>query len=126
MDWAELSGIAGDGGFVVERARRLKDGIVVEGVFEPPPLARLGAEDQAFVAAFVHCHGSIKQMERWFGVSYPTIKNRLNRIAGQLEFAEVELEIVEDAPARRPVLDRLETGEISVAEALAEIEGGMR
>ena len=86
----------------------------------PPPLARLDADDQAFVIAFVHCHGSIKQMENWFGVSYPTIKGRLRRIAERFEFAEVG-----DAPLpvsdNLDVLGRLEKGEISAEEALAEL-----
>ena len=56
----------------------------------PPPLAALPAEDQIFIAAFVRCHGLIKQMEQDFGVSYPTIKNRLNELAAQLPFVEVE------------------------------------
>ena len=47
-------------------------------------------EDQVFVAAFLKSHGSIKEMEQVFGVSYPTVKARLNRIAGQLEFVETD------------------------------------
>ncbi|MFV2021178.1 DUF2089 family protein [Micromonospora sp. LOL_023] len=47
-------------------------------------LAQLSVDDQVFVAAFVRLHGSIKKMERIFGVSYPTVKSRLNRIAGQV------------------------------------------
>ncbi len=38
----------------------------------------------------MRCHGSIKQMEKYFGVSYPTIKNRLNKIGSQLSFVEIE------------------------------------
>jgi hypothetical protein len=40
-----------------------------------------------FVAAFVRSHGSIKEMEQVFGVSYPTVKARLNRIAAMLEWS---------------------------------------
>ena len=45
-------------------------------------------EDQIFVAAFLKSPGSIKEMEQVFGISYPTVKARLNRIAGQLEFVD--------------------------------------
>jgi len=48
----------------------------------------LTLEDQVFVMAFVRCEGTIKEMEKTFGVSYPTIKNRLGRIGKQLEFVE--------------------------------------
>ncbi|MBT9139381.1 MAG: hypothetical protein DDT31_01965 [Syntrophomonadaceae bacterium] len=52
-------------------------------------MAGLSAEDQVFVMAFVRSHGSIKDVETLFGISYPTVKNRLNRIAKQLEFVEI-------------------------------------
>ncbi len=126
LDWRKLTQLTGEQDFTIERVRTIDDGIAIEGDFAPPPLARLDADDQAFVAAFVHCHGSIKQMERWFGVSYPTIKGRLNRVAGRLDFAEVMEgdEVMEGkSPATGPadVLDRLERGEISAEEALAEL-----
>ena len=120
LDWRKLTNLTGGKDFTIERVRTLDDGIVIEGHFVPPPLARLDADDQAFVIAFVHCHGSIKQMENWFGVSYPTIKGRLRRIAERFEFAEVG-----DAPLpvsdNLDVLGRLEKGEISAEEALAEL-----
>ncbi len=126
LNWRKLTQLTGEQDFTIERVRTIDDGIAIEGDFAPPPLARLDADDQAFVAAFVHCHGSIKQMERWFGVSYPTIKGRLNRVAGRLDFAEVMEgdEVMEGkSPATGPadVLDRLERGEISAEEALAEL-----
>jgi hypothetical protein len=82
-----------------------------------PRLAQLSAEDQVFVAAFVRSHGSIKEMEQVFGVSYPTIKARLNRIAGSLEFVETDPD-----PGREEVLERLARGEITADQAVAELE----
>src|SRR5215831_1176085 len=90
QDWQALTRLTAGAGFHIERVRLADQNIAIEGRFEPPPLARLTFEDQVFVAAFVRCHGSIKQMEKFFGVSYPTIKNRLNRIGAQLPFAEIE------------------------------------
>lgn len=128
MDWRKLTQLTGGRDFIVERVRTAGDGIAIEGAFVPPPLALLDADDQAFVAAFIHCHGSIKQMERWFGVSYPTVKARLNRLAGRLDFAEVveepgAAEAKTKAPpaGRAAVLDRLERGEITAEEALAAL-----
>jgi hypothetical protein len=57
-------------------------------------------------------------MEQVFGVSYPTIKARLNRIAGALEFVDTN-----PTPPRSEVLERLGRGEITAAEAIAELEG---
>ena len=86
--------------------------------FALPQLARLSLEDQIFVAAFVRSHGSIKEMEQVFGVSYPTVKARLNRIAAQLEFVETD-----PKPSRNEILDRLGRGEISAADAIRQLEG---
>ena len=117
-EWFELTRLTQGRPLVVERIRLADSDIAIEGDFAPPPLAVLSAEDQTFVAAFVRCHGSIKQMEQLFAVSYPTIKNRLNRIAGQLEFVEVTT-----PPPRSAILDRLERGEISAEEALELLRG---
>jgi hypothetical protein len=117
MDWQELTDLTRGQRFVVERVRLEESGIAVEGRFEPPQLAQLSAEDQVFVAAFVRSHGSIKEMERIFGISYPTVKSRLNRIAGLLDFVETD-----PAPSRTDVIERLRREEISVEEALAELD----
>jgi hypothetical protein len=74
--------------------------------------------DQVFVAAFVRSHGSIKEMEQVFGVSYPTVKARLNRIAAMLEVIEIN-----PSPAAAMVLERLKAGEITADQAVAELEG---
>lgn len=117
-DWQSLTQLTQGRDLVVERVRLADSGITVEGAFELPELARLSAEDQVFVAAFVRSHGSIKAMEQVFGVSYPTIKNRLNRIAESLTFVEIDA-----APDHAEVLERLSRGEISAEQAIAELEG---
>src|SRR5256712_4804961 len=123
-DWQELTKLVGQAPIEVERIRLVETGVAIEGPFTLPPLAQLAAEDQVFVAAFVRCHGSIKQMEKYFGVSYPTIKNRLNRIGSQLSFVEIEQGSESDAPAptRADVLGRLSRGELTVAQALERIK----
>jgi hypothetical protein len=116
-DWTELTQLTRGRPIVVERLRILEKDIAIEGAFELPQLAQLALEDQVFVAAFVRCHGSIKEVEQVFGVSYPTIKSRLNRIAAQLEFVEMN-----PAPSRSDVLARLKRGEITPDEAVKELE----
>jgi len=124
-DWQELTRLTQGEPLIVERVRLAGKDIAIEGRFELPQLARLSSEDQVFVTAFVRCHGSIKEMERMFGVSYPTIKSRLNRISQNLEFVETEIgpsqaEIRSDN--RNTILERLKAGEISAAEAIRELE----
>src|SRR5689334_25413382 len=108
-DWQELTKLVGQSPVEIERVRLVETGIAIEGPFTLPPLAQLPAEDQVFVAAFVRCHGSIKQMEKYFGVSYPTIKNRLNKIGSQLSFVEIEQgsESEPRARTRSEILDSL-------------------
>ena len=114
--------MTGDGEFTVERVRLTEKDIAIEGSFDLPPLARLSAEDQVFVMAFVQCHGSIKQMERIFGISYPTVKKRLDSIASRFEFVISEPEPTDDAE-RSEVIDQLERGEITVDEAVERLSG---
>ena len=117
-DWQELTRITRGAPLLVERVRLKEEDIVLEGSFDLPPLARLTMEDQIFVTAFLRSHGSIKDMEELFGISYPTVKNRLNRIAQMLEFVEI------NPPASRSeILEDLDRGEISVEEAISKMRG---
>ena len=120
-DWQDLLRIAQGGPIVVERIRLPEKQITVEGAFTLPELALLSLEDQVFVSAFLRSHGSIKEMEQTFGVSYPTIKARLNRIAGQLEFVESN-PAPTGAEIRTELLARLNSGEITAIEAIQALE----
>jgi hypothetical protein len=117
VTWHELTRLTQGRPFTVERVRLTDSDIAIEGSFELPQLARLELDDQVFVTAFVRCHGSIKEMERVFGISYPTVKSRLNRIAQSLEFVETD-----PAPSSGEILDRLARGDISAQDAIRELE----
>ena len=92
-------------------------GVVMEGDFQVAPLALLSEEDQVFVHAFLRHHGSIKKMESLFGVSYPTVKNRLRAITDELDGQHRGA----SASSRSRILDRLAKGEITVDEALEKL-----
>jgi hypothetical protein len=115
-DWQELTRLTQGAPMVIERVSLPDSGIAIEGAFDLPPLARLPAEDQVFVMAFVRAEGTIKEMERTFGVSYPTIKSRLSRIAGQLQFVETII-----TPPKQDVIAALEKGEITAEEAIERL-----
>ncbi|MBI1214057.1 MAG: DUF2089 family protein [Alphaproteobacteria bacterium] len=116
-DWQELLKLTQGEPLVVERVCLAGRDIAIEGAFELPQLAKLSLEDQIFIVAFVRSHGSIKEMEQVFGVSYPTVKARLNRIAQSLTFVDNN-----PTPSRNEVLERLKRGEITAAEAIKELE----
>lgn len=117
-DWKELSDLVSDRDFRVTRVKLSENDISIEGEFDLPPLAKLSYEDQLFVAIFVNCHGSIKQMEKAFGVSYPTIKARLNAISDRIGLVEIQ-----KVKSKNEILDMLEKGEITPQEATKRMKG---
>ena len=113
-DWQELTKLTQGEPILVERVKLVRNGISIDSEFELPPLAQITAEDQVFVMAFIQASGSIKEMERIFGISYPTVKNRLKRIADHLP-------LTESAPPqsnKSAILDQIESGEISAKEGI--------
>jgi hypothetical protein len=96
---------------------------IVLGRFKPDIFSRLATESLNFIIVFVKNRGNIKEMERELGLSYWTIRNRLNEVIAELGF-ETE---VEDAAAtqatqqRQDILARLESGQLSVEEATAQL-----
>ena len=90
--------------------------VSLEGEFELSPFAGLTLEEQMFAIAFLRHHGSIKKMESLFGISYPTVKNRLNAIAARLDAS------FETPLSNSEILDQLARGQITVAEALERLD----
>jgi hypothetical protein len=124
-EWQTLIKMTGGKALIISRIEVPGGGISIEGEFALPPLARLSGDDQLFAAVFLKTHGSIKQMEKYFGISYPTVKNRLNRIAAQLDMVNVDVTVEVsgiDKTERLSVLEQLENGEISLEEALKILE----
>jgi hypothetical protein len=71
----------------------------VEGLFELPPLATLSRTDQSFVLQFVQASGSLKEMARLLGVSYPTVRSRLDEIIAKLRAPETKKENGRERPS---------------------------
>lgn len=91
--------------------------VKLEGHFTIPPLLRLGREDLDFVVAFVRASGSLKEMGKLLGLSYPTVRNRLNEIIEKLEREEEDLE-----GQRRQILDEVASGKLSVKEGARRLK----
>ena len=122
-DWNEMTRLTQGADITIERVRMTQSGIAIEGEFELPMLARLPAEDQVFVMAFIQCHGSIKDMEEMFGISYPTVKNRLNRLADKLKLVQSFSYTPTGVTSKEQdeVLSQLERGEITADEAIERL-----
>ena len=117
QNWQQLTDLTRNQKIIIERVKVVESGISIEGNFELPPLAGLSMEDQIFVAAFVKSHGSIKDMEELYGVSYPSIKNRLNRISKAFDFIDIT-----PADPVGEILEELDKGTISFDQAIKELK----
>ena len=111
----------------------------VEGRFPPSPYAALVPEQAAFLEVFLRARGNLREVERVLGLSYPTVRGRLDAVLATLGFEGGEPAPEETAreaaaapgpPAalesqgRRAALDALGRGEISAAEAVERIRRG--
>jgi len=93
----------------------------LEGQFPIPPLLRLGSDELAFVVAFVRASGSLKAMAQERKQSYPTIRNRLDEIIRKLDDSVAKEQVVRDE-ARHAILDALDKGELTTAEAALRLQ----
>jgi hypothetical protein len=89
----------------------------IEGSFETCKFCQLANEQREFMEIFIRCRGNIKEVERELGISYPTVRGRLDALITALGYRVEEREDVE-SPRRRTVLEQLGKGEISAEEAV--------
>jgi len=89
--------------------------VAVESAFPTPRLASLPVEHQRFIEIFVLASGSLKEMAQQTGVSYPTVRSRLDKVIDALR-----QEIGRTQKVRGTVLDAVSEGKLS-AEVAASI-----
>jgi len=97
---------------------------MIEGRFTSRPFTHLSAEQLEFVETFVRCEGKITRMENELGLSYPTIRNRLQEVIRAMGYEPGKDESPEISDEkRRSVLEDLDAGKISADEALRLLRG---
>ena len=89
----------------------------LRGSFPPPPLARLPQEQQEFIETFVRCRGVIREVERALGISYPTVRARLDAAVDALESVRNDQDDSARESQRREILRRVAEGALTAAEA---------
>jgi hypothetical protein len=92
---------------------------VITGHYQPCRFCKLSPDHQDFLEAFVKSRGNVKEMERELGISYWTIRSRLNDVIKALGF-EVEAPQEDEGDVkhrRKEILEQLDRGEIEVGEA---------
>ena len=99
--------------FRIERLACTNCGTAIEGQFSLSRLATLPEEYVSFVETFLKCRGNIKEVERELGISYPTVRSRLDKVIAMLGLGEDE-----QRKGRVEILSALERNEMKPEEAV--------
>lgn len=93
--------------------------VQVEGTLPASRLEVLSEEQQRFVESFLIARGSIKEVEKLLGISYPTVRRRLDDVVHALGYASTETQ-----KTQMEILDGIESGSLSAREAVNRLRGG--
>jgi hypothetical protein len=127
-----------EGELLITRLHCRSCGTALEGEFGVGRFGRLSREQLALLESFLRARGNLKEMERELGISYPTVRGRVDALVRALGLGDGEMpvdaaddeEISEAEPAtagddvaaaRRAVLERLSSGELDAVAAAAEL-----
>ncbi len=95
----------------------------MQGEFKPGLFSSLSADQLTFVRTFLRVRGNLSEMEKALGVSYPTIRNKLDEINQTLQAAEnTPAPAPTDDNPRTAILNRLAAGELDAAQALEQLK----
>lgn len=117
-----------EGSFEPGASGRLQEAFSPEQLKPLLPFSRLSAEQLHFVLTFVRCEGRFNRMEDEMGLSYPTLRNRLNDIIRAMGYEPAREEPAPQPQApgpteRQSILDMLSRGEIDLEEAKRRLRG---
>ncbi len=103
---------------------------VIEGDFHPCEFCRLPEDDLSFIKVFIKNRGNIKDIEKELGISYPTVRGKLDAAIRSLGYEVVSKQDEEETlrektqkeEAKSAVLAKLYAGEISAKDAAEQIK----
>ena len=123
------------GAIIISECKCEHCNLVLRGEFQPGPFSTLSEDQLTFVRVFLRARGNLSEMEKVLGVSYPTIRNKLDEINSALDRVETMPEINSAknagqpastaAPvdeARRAILQQVSSGSLSLADALQQLK----
>ena len=91
------------------------------GTFSGSELCGLSEADEYFVLTFIKCRGNIKDVEKSLGISYPTVRARLDAVIKKLglqsSLSEDDIKV-----ERKRIFDMLEKGEITTDQAAEQLK----
>lgn len=112
------------GPLYVSELTSTKSGITIRGRFKLPEVSRLNQEQKDFLEVFLRSRGVISTVEKELNLSYPTVRARLDSMLeamGLVPYKESTRAKVKSPDDRRLILDELEKGNITPAEAKARL-----
>lgn len=112
------------GPLYVSELTSAKSGITIRGKFKLPPTSRLNQEQRDFLEVFLRSRGVISTVEKELNMSYPTVRARLDAMLdamGLVPYKESTRAKTKSPEDRRLILDELEKGTITAAEAKARL-----
>jgi hypothetical protein len=125
-----------DSQLTVTRLHCTTCGTTIEGGFNVGRFARLGRDQYTLLESFLRARGNLRELERELGVSYPTVRNRVEALLRALDLADGAPIPAEPQPAversdsmavdpdtRRSILERLARHELSAEQAAAALRG---
>ncbi len=95
-------------------------GTQVRSRYQPGPFSALDEEQQTFLLLFVRSRGNLKELEKTLGVSYPTVRAKLDEVIDRLEAPAAP----QPADDRKAVLAMVQSGQLAVGDALALLRTG--
>lgn len=98
---------------VVTELKCKKCNTIIKSEFEMCKFCKLGKQEKYFIEVFIKNRGNIKEIEKELGISYPTVRNKLDEVIEALGY-HVETKISINS---KEILDKLSRGEISKEEA---------
>lgn len=92
---------------------------VIENNFRLSKFDYLSDEELYFTETFLRCRGNIKEVEKELGISYPTVRSKLDAVIKKLGY---DAGSEEQAVRKEEILKALENGEITAEQAIAQLK----
>ena len=92
----------------------------IEGKFDLCKFCKLTNEQKSFVEIFIKSRGNIKEIEKEMGISYPTVRSKLENVIESLGYSP---KYTEPEVNKKEVLEKLSSGEITSDEAVKLLQG---
>ena len=102
--------------------------VTIRGKFAIPRWSHLSEDQEVFLETFLRCRGMINSVERELGISYPTVKSRLESLLAALDLNPVKEDAKKEKSAEKKakILEQLEKGEITAEQAKSKLKGGSK